>query len=154
MNQPKHCAAEQGRPLIPSQFYFKMDRIESVGVRDDVEPETTSQMVEESLVDKNAEIFDTILVGEAIETSKDKLEYLKNRGGDTCGVFKSFFHFFSIGQTPHFPEFVKWCAYNFFSIEGVIMNKSKSKILCPVQASVICKTLDILDEFVHISQDY
>ena len=34
------------------------------------------------------------------------------------------------------------------------MNKSKSKILCSVQASVIHKALDILDEFIHISQDY
>ena len=80
-----------------------MDRIKVVGVRDDAEPETTGRRVEESLVDKNAEIFDTILVGEAIETTRDKLEDLKSRGGDTCGVFKSFFHFFSVGQTPHFP---------------------------------------------------
>ena len=34
------------------------------------------------------------------------------------------------------------------------MNKSKSKILCSVQASVICKTLDTPDEFIHTSQDY
>ena len=34
------------------------------------------------------------------------------------------------------------------------MNKSNSKILCSVQASVIRKTLDIPDEFIHISQDY
>ena len=34
------------------------------------------------------------------------------------------------------------------------MNKSKSKILCSVQAFVIRKTLHIPDEFVHISQDY
>ena len=34
------------------------------------------------------------------------------------------------------------------------MNKSKSKILCSVQASVVRKTLHIPDEFVHISQNY
>ena len=34
------------------------------------------------------------------------------------------------------------------------MNKSNSKILYSVQASVIWKSLDILDEFIHISQDY
>ena len=103
-------------------------------------------------MDENAEIFDTILVGEAIEITRSKLENLKNRGGDTYGVFKSFFHFFSVGQTPHFLEFVEWCADNFSITEGVIMNKSKSKILCSVQAFVIHKTLDIPDEFVHISQ--
>ena len=34
------------------------------------------------------------------------------------------------------------------------MNKSKSKILCLVQASVIHKTLDVPDVFIHISQHY
>ena len=34
------------------------------------------------------------------------------------------------------------------------MNKSKSKILCSVQDSVVQKTLYIPDEFVHISQKY
>ena len=58
-----------------------------VGVRDDVEPETTDQRAKESLVDENANIFDTILVGEAIEITRRKLENIKNRGGDTCGVF-------------------------------------------------------------------
>ena len=51
---------------------------EVVRVRDDVEPETTDQRAEESLVDENAEIFDTILVGEAIKTAKDKLGDLNN----------------------------------------------------------------------------
>ena len=128
--------------------------VEVVGVRDDIEPEVTCWREEESIIDKNANIFDTILVGEAIETTRGKLEFLKDRGRDTCGVFKSFFHFFSIGQTPHCPEFVEWCADNFSVTEGVIMNKSKSKILCPIQAFVIRKTLDIPDEFTHISQDY
>ena len=105
-------------------------------------------------MDENAEIFDTMLVGESIETVRGKLEILKDRGEDTCGVFKSFFHFFSVCQTPHFPEFVEWCADNFSVVEGVIMNKSKSKILCSVQDFVACKTLHIPDEFVHISQKY
>ena len=89
-----------------------MDVIEVVGVRDDVDPEATGRRAEESLVDENADIFDTILVGEAIETARGKLEALKNRGRDTYGVFKSFFHFFSVDQTPHCPEFVEWCANN------------------------------------------
>ena len=55
-----------------------MDRIEVVGVRYDVEPETIGQRAEESLVYENADIFDTILVGEAIETARGKLENLKN----------------------------------------------------------------------------
>ena len=71
-------------------------------------------------------------MGETIETPRGKLEDRKNWGMDTCGVFKSFFHFFSVDPTPQCPEFVRWCTENFSATEGVIMNKSKSKILSPI----------------------
>ena len=103
-----------------------------VDVRDSVESGVTCWRAEESLMDENVEIFDTILVGETIEAARGKLEVLKDQGSDTCGVFKSLFHFFSINQTPHCPEFVEWRADSFSATEGVIMNKSKSKILFPV----------------------
>ena len=64
--------------------------VEVVGVRDDTEFEVTCQRVEESIIDENAEIFDTILVGEAIEAARGKLEILKDRSRDTCVVFNHF----------------------------------------------------------------
>ena len=85
---------------------------------------------------------------ETIEISKNKLKILKDQGSDTCGVFKSFFHFFLVDQTSHCPEFVKWCEKNFSVSKGVIMNRSKSKILCLVHALVVYKSLHILGEFV------
>ena len=132
----------------------KVGEIEVVDVRDNAKSRVTCWREEESLMDENAKIFDTILLGETIEAARGKLESLLDQGSDTCGVFKSFFHFFSINQTPHFPEFVEWCACNFSTTEGVIMNRSKSKILCSVQVHVIRKTLHVLDEFVQISQKY
>ena len=128
--------------------------MEVIRVRDDIEPEISGQNTEEHMFDANSEVYDTFLVGGTIETTRGKLEERKNRGMDTCGVFKSFFHFFSIDPTPQCPEFVEWYAKNFSAIEEVIMNKSKSKILFPVRASVIHKTLDIPDTFIDLSQDY
>ena len=128
--------------------------MEIVGVRDDIEPKVSGRRMEEHLLDANSEVFDTILMGETIKTYRGKLEDHKNWGIDTYSVFKSFFHFFSDNQTPQCPEFVKWCVDNFSVIEGVIMNKSKSKILYSVQAFVIWKSIDIPDEFIHISQEY
>ena len=92
MDQPGDCATEQGKPLVPLQCYLKMDLIEVVWVRDDVDPEAMGRRIEESMLDEKIEIFDTILVGEAIETARGKLKTLKKLGRDTCGVFKSFFH--------------------------------------------------------------
>ena len=74
----------------------KVGEVEVVHVRDNAETEVTCQRVEESLMDENAHIFDTILVEETIEAARGKLEVLKDQGSDTCGVFKSFLHFFSV----------------------------------------------------------
>ena len=57
-----------------------------------------------SLVDENAKIFYTILLGQTIEATRGKLEVLKDQGSDTFGVFKSFFHFLSVNQTPIAPS--------------------------------------------------
>ena len=153
----KTVQSKQGRHPNTLSVLLKMEKvgeIEVVDVGDNAESGVISQREGESLVDENAEIFDTILLGETIETAKGKLEVFKDQGSDTCGVFKSFFHFFSVNQTPHCPEFVEWCAYKFSATKGVIMNRSKSKILSYFQAHIIHKTLHILDEFVHISQKY
>ena len=68
--------------------------------------------------------------------------------------FRSLFYFFSFDQTPNCPEFVEWCANNYSTAEEVIMDKRKSRILCPIHASVIHKTLSIPDDFVHLAQEY
>ena len=69
-------------------------------VRDEIELEVSGQDIEEHLLDVKSNVCDTILMGENIETARGKLEDHKNWGMDTCGVFKSFFHFFSINPTP------------------------------------------------------
>ena len=102
----KTMLEKQGSPLILPQWYLKIEKvgeIEVVDVRDNVEPEVACQREKKSLVDENTDIFDTILVGRTIEAAKGKLEVLKDQGSDTCGVFKYFFHFFSVDQTPPFP---------------------------------------------------
>ena len=98
--------------------------MEVIRVRDNIEPKASSQNMEEHIFDANYEVYDTFLVGETIETTRGKLEEHKNWGMDTYGVFKSFFHFFSVNPTPLCPEFVKWCADNFSVTKGVIMDKS------------------------------
>ena len=73
-----------------------MEEIEVVEVGDNEELGVVGQKDEESFVDENAEIFDTILLSETIETAKGKLEALNDQGSDTYGVFRSLFNFFSV----------------------------------------------------------
>ena len=110
----------------------KVGEIELVDVGYNAKSRVIGWREEESLVDENVEIFDTVLLDEIVETTKGKLEVLKDQGSNTYDVFKSFFDFFFVNQTPHYHEFVEWCAYNFSVTKGVIMNRSKSKILCYV----------------------
>ena len=95
----KTVLRKQGRhpdaPLVLSKME-KVGEIEVVDVGDNAESRVIGWREEETLVDENSKIFDTILLGETIETTKHKLEVLKDQGSDTCGVFRSFFHFFFV----------------------------------------------------------
>ena len=74
----------------------RMDDTEVITVADNEEVGVSYRRDEKIFEDKNAEIVDTILMNETIETTKDRLKVLKDQGNDTCGVFKSFFYFFSV----------------------------------------------------------
>ena len=111
----------------------KMDEIEVVEVAESEELGVSYQKGQEIFEYKNAKYLDTILLNETIETAKSKLKILKDQGGDTHGVFKYFFWFFSNDQTPNCPEFVEWCANNYFATEEVVMDKPKSRILFPIK---------------------
>ena len=71
------------------------------------------QNVEEFLEDKDSKIFDIILLNDNVDTAKNKLKILKYQGINTHGVFSSYFFYFSIEQTPNFPEFIEWCTSNY-----------------------------------------
>ena len=71
-----------------------------VDVRDNAESGVTCRRAEESLMDENVNSFYTILVGETIESSRGKLEVLKDKGRDTYGVFKSSLHFSLLTKPP------------------------------------------------------
>ena len=132
----------------------RMDETEVIKVAYNEEVGVSYQRDEKSFEDKNGEIVDTILRNETIETTKNRLKVLNDQGNNTRGVFKSFFYFFSVNQTPNCPESVEWCVSNYFETEGVIMDRLKSKILFPIDSPTIRKALVVLHEFVQLSQEY
>ena len=69
----------------------RMDETEVIEVEDNEEVGVSYKKDEKSFEDKNAEIADTILRNETIETTKNRLKVFKDQGNDTRGVFKSFF---------------------------------------------------------------
>ena len=71
------------------------------------------QTVEELLGDRNADVFDPILLNGPIEAMKQKLNLLKDQGTKLHNIYQSCFHLFSTKQTPSFPKFVEWCVNNY-----------------------------------------
>ena len=63
--------------MILPQYYLKIDSMEEMGVRDDIEPEVAGQRMEENLLDANDEVYDTILMGGAIEATRGRLKTLR-----------------------------------------------------------------------------
>ena len=82
------------------------------------------------------------------------LKILKYQGTKIHGIFNYYFHYFSTQQTINFPEFVDSRACNYSSSERVIMDATKSKILCPISPLVIKNTFSVLIEFTQMSKDY
>ena len=131
-----------------------MEEIEVVEVANSEKIGVSYQKVEEIFEGKNVEVFDTILLNETIEMVKNKLKNIKDQGSDTRAIFRSFFYLFSVNQTPNFLEFVEWCENNYSSIEEFFMDEPKSRILFPIHASVIRKTLSVSDDCVRLSKEY
>ena len=92
------------------------------------------QGAEEALTDKDVEVFDTIIINYSIEVTQAKLKSLQSEGIDPHGVFVYFFLYFYIEQTPSCHKFVRWCMKNYSPSEGMIMDASRSRILCPINS--------------------
>ena len=79
---------------------------------------------------------------------------LKYQEIDIHNVYQSYFHFFTTNQTLNCLEFVNWCANNYSLSKRVIMDISKSKILCPVTSFFVNKNMLVPDEFTLKAKDY
>ena len=80
--------------------------------------------------DRDVDVFYSILLNGPIDIVKKKLKLLKDQGTDIHNIYQSYFHFFTTDQTLKFPKFVDWCDDNYSLSERVIMDITKSEILC------------------------
>ena len=64
------------------------------------------QKNEELFEDKDAEVFDMVLLNGPINVVKQKLKLIKDQGIDIHNVYQSYFHYFTIDQTLNVPEFI------------------------------------------------
>ena len=99
--------------------------------------------MEEVLGYRDGEIFYTILSFGHVSQLKTKIKAFKYQGTDLHGVFKSHFYFFCPEQTLNFLNFVEWYASNYSSYERVVMDSTKTKIMCLFNALFIRDSLTI-----------
>ena len=112
------------------------------------------QKVEELFEDRDAEVFDTILLNRPVATIKQKLKMIKDQGTDIHNVYQSYIHLFTTNQTLNCPEFVECCALNCSDSKRVIMDTTNSKIIFPVSSLVIRKSFSVPTKFDPKSREY
>ena len=102
---------------------------------------------EEFLVDRDRGVYDPFLSVGNVSVIKERLWRYNSQGNDILNSCKSFLYNFSIEQTLHFPEFVKWCAVNYLSSERFIVSHSTSRIFCRIDAKAIRGFLNLPDNY-------
>ena len=105
------------------------------------------QKVEELFEYRDAEGFDTIMLNGPIDSVRENLKLPKDQGTNIQNIYQSYFHFFSIDQKLNYPEFVDWCANNYYLFERVIMDITSSTVLFPIIPLAIRKTLSFPKDF-------
>ena len=102
---------------------------------------------EDYIVDRDRGVCDPFLSIGSVSVSKERLWYYHSQGNDILNVCKSFLYYFALEQTLHFPEFTEWCAINYFPSRRIIISQSTSRIICKVNAIVICENLSLLENY-------
>ena len=99
------------------------------------------------MVDRDRGVCDPFLSIGSVSVSKERLWQYNSEGNDVLNVCKSFLYYFSFEQTLHFPEFAEWCAVNYSPSQRVITSRSTSRVLCRINAKVICENLNFPDSY-------
>jgi hypothetical protein len=109
---------------------------------------------EESLIDRDSDVFDTKITISPISVSRDNLS-------DNVGKQIPFLEVVQATIAPYivevvfpFSEFIGWCTEQYSQEEKVIVNKQGSEVLCRVEGLSIQSALDILDSFSTMSKPF
>jgi hypothetical protein len=109
---------------------------------------------EESLIDRDSDIFNTVITVSPISVSRSNLL-------DNVGTRIPFLEAAQASITPYvvkivfpFPEFVSWCAEQYSQEERVILNKLGSEVLCEIDSPSLRHTLSIPESSPTVSEPF
>jgi hypothetical protein len=107
------------------------------------EPDTPSR--EDSLIDRDSDIFNTLMMVSPVSVSKENL--LNNVGFHISFLeaARASFTLYVIETIFPFPEFVSWCAERYSQGKRDILNKLGSEVLCKVDGPSLRHALNIPD---------
>ena len=102
---------------------------------------------EDYLVDRDRGVCDPFLSIGSVSVSKERLWQYNSQGNDVLNVCKLFLYYFAVKETLYFPEFAEWWAVNYSPSQRVITSRSTSRVLCRINAKVICENLNLPDSY-------
>ena len=90
---------------------------------------------EDSLIDRDSDVFDTVTTVSPIYVSKTNLLNDIESHISFLEAVRASFTPYVVETIFPFPEFVSWCAERYSQQEKVILNKSGSEVLCKIDGS-------------------
>jgi hypothetical protein len=102
---------------------------------------------EESLIDRDSNVFDTKITISPIFVSRSNLSDKVGRCISFLEVVQATVVPYAVEITFPFPEFINWCVEQYSHEERVVMNKLWSEVMCRVEILSIQESLDIPEYF-------
>ena len=109
---------------------------------------------EEALIDRDFDVFDTIITVSPISMSRANLSNHVGRQICFLEAIQASIVPYVIEVSFHFPKFIGWCEEQYSQEEKVIMNKQRFKALYRVESLSIQDSLSIPKSFFVASEPF
>jgi hypothetical protein len=109
---------------------------------------------EESLIDRDADVFDVEITSSPIFVSRRNLFNKVGRNISFLEVVQATIVPYVVEIYFMFPEFIGWCAEQYSHEERVVVNKQGSEVLCRVETLSIRESLSIPESFSTIYEPF
>ena len=133
---------------LPGIYLISMDPIVLSVVEKD--PESNK----ESLIDRDADVFDPDITISPISMSRSNLDDIKGNNIPFLEVVQASIVPYVVEFSFPFPEFIGWCAEKYFHTKRVIVNKHGYQVLCRIDTLSVRESLNIPEAFFVNSESF
>jgi hypothetical protein len=109
---------------------------------------------EESLIDRDSKVFDTLITIFPISVSRRNMSNKVGKCIPFLEAFQAIIVSFVVEISFPFLEFIGWCVEQYSHEERVVVNKRGSEVMCRVESLSIRESLSIPESFSAMSKPF